>query len=295
MIAALYVQDRGAYFGRPDVDPWPESRDARLYDGPWPVVAHPPCASWGRYAKPTPQSTARGPLLGDDAGCFRAALAAVERFGGVLEHPRDTKAWCHPLAGTDTRPLPVPAARGWTRSLVRPGWSCLVDQGHYGHVAQKPTWLYYVGDAEPPPLVWGPSSPPPIGSGARRGNLESMSKRARASTPAAFADLLVGLAHAARGHGCRAFDPDSDCPECQIVWAEMVDAMSRVGANVRVTLPADVAPWFDEGALGASWIADVVNVNGDSLDVTNPDGGVEPVDIQFCRPWKPGTFQRWSA
>ena len=49
MIAALYVQKAGAYFGLPDVDPWDEARDARLYAGPHRVVAHPPCQRWGRY------------------------------------------------------------------------------------------------------------------------------------------------------------------------------------------------------------------------------------------------------
>jgi len=49
MIAALYVQTNGCYFGLPDVDPWDEKRDARLYAGPWAVVAHPPCERWGRY------------------------------------------------------------------------------------------------------------------------------------------------------------------------------------------------------------------------------------------------------
>jgi hypothetical protein len=42
LIAALYVETGGVYYGLPDVDPWDEARDARLYDGPWPVVAHPP-------------------------------------------------------------------------------------------------------------------------------------------------------------------------------------------------------------------------------------------------------------
>ena len=49
-IAALYVQKNGCYFGLPDVDPWDEERDARLYAGPHPVVAHPPCARWCRLA-----------------------------------------------------------------------------------------------------------------------------------------------------------------------------------------------------------------------------------------------------
>ena len=46
MIAALYVQRGGVYFDLAGVDPWDEQRDARRYAGPWPVVAHPPCARW---------------------------------------------------------------------------------------------------------------------------------------------------------------------------------------------------------------------------------------------------------
>lgn len=36
-VAALFVEDGGCYFGLPNVDPWPESRDARAYPGPWPA------------------------------------------------------------------------------------------------------------------------------------------------------------------------------------------------------------------------------------------------------------------
>jgi hypothetical protein len=43
IIAALYVETDGCYFGLPDVDPWDEARDARRYDGPHPVVSHTPC------------------------------------------------------------------------------------------------------------------------------------------------------------------------------------------------------------------------------------------------------------
>ena len=51
-VAALFVQPDGCYAGLPEVDAWPEQRDARKYRGPWPVVAHPPCQLWGAFAPP---------------------------------------------------------------------------------------------------------------------------------------------------------------------------------------------------------------------------------------------------
>lgn len=91
MIAALYVETGGCYFGLPGVDPWDVTRDARNYAGQHPVVAHPPCQRWGRFW----HGSTRKPhqfKLGDDGGCFAAALAAVRKFGGVLEHPADSHA-----------------------------------------------------------------------------------------------------------------------------------------------------------------------------------------------------------
>ena len=189
MIAALYVDPTGPYAGRPGVDAWAlPTRDARTYAGPYPVVAHPPCAAWGRYAKPTPESTARGPLRGDDGGCFRAALASVLAFGGVLEHPADSYAW-------RAFGLATPAPMGWTPDPTRPNvWTCRVEQGHYGHAARKPTWLLYSGRTPPPALVWGPAPDVQRPWSGRRGVLECMSKRQRRLTPEPFAALLVSLA-----------------------------------------------------------------------------------------------------
>lgn len=201
MIAALFVMPDGPYANRPDVDLWPESRDARLYDGPWPVVAHPPCQRWGRYWFGGPSCKVRK-KLGDDGGCFESALDSVRRWGGVLEHPEASHAW-----GTFGLAAPKKSG-GWERDLSG-GWSCCVEQGHYGHPARKATWLYYVGKAEPPALVWGKSSATARlddgyhskehraaakAAGIKRRSLERLSIRQRTVTPDHFAELLIGLA-----------------------------------------------------------------------------------------------------
>lgn len=190
MIAALYVQRHGVYLGVPGVDPWDVARDARRYDGPWPVVAHPPCNRWSRLAG---QVAARGGApKGDDAGCFSAALAAVRRWGGVLEHPAHSEAW---RAFRLTAP---PAAGGWVRSIDG-GWVCHLEQGHYGHLAPKATWLYACGVDSPPDLVWGPSAAEMVVTTSRRsrGVKREMPKRLRSTTPPPFRDLLLSIAAAA--------------------------------------------------------------------------------------------------
>ena len=76
-IAALYVQSKGAYFNLPGVDPWDQKRDARLYAGPYPVVAHPPCARWCRLAGLVEKRW--GHKRGEDDGCFAAAAFVTAR------------------------------------------------------------------------------------------------------------------------------------------------------------------------------------------------------------------------
>lgn len=201
-VAALYVQTNGCYFGLPDVDPWDVTRDARKYAGPWPVVAHPPCERWGRYWFGGPSAKVRR-IKGDDGGCFKAALEAVRRWGGVLEHPEASAAWAHfGLAAP-------PKWGGWHVADFHGGWTCCVEQGHYGHRAKKATWLYARGVVLPQ-LKWGPSSATVrlnrgYRSAAERrklaryeGAIERLSKTERAATPLPFRDLLLSMARSVR-------------------------------------------------------------------------------------------------
>lgn len=200
IVAALFVQKGGCYFGLPNVDPWDESRDARKYAGPWPIVAHPPCARWGRYwfGGPTIVRQKR-PYLekGDDGGCFSSALAAVRRWGGVIEHPEGSHAWR--AFGL----IPPPRSGGWVAADFDGGWTCCVEQGAYGHRARKATWLYAYG-VELPSLRWGrvPGKFDIIDDSAKgdrarqvkTGICQQMSKRKRAATPDPFRDLLLSIA-----------------------------------------------------------------------------------------------------
>lgn len=144
-VAALFVAKDGAYFGLDGVDPWDEDRDARTYAGPYPVVAHPPCAAWSRLAGF--RQAVHGYKRGEDGGCFKAALHAVRAYGGVLEHPAHTDAF-------KTFGLPRPTVRqGWTLDMDG-GASCYIEQGRYGLPVKKATWLYAYG-VDLPELRWG--------------------------------------------------------------------------------------------------------------------------------------------
>lgn len=211
-VAALFVQKGGAYYGLPGVDPWDEERDARQYPGPHPVVAHPPCQRWGRFWAGQPlwiKRTGERKVKGDDGGCFAAALDAVRRYGGVLEHPWGSHAW--PYFNINTPPrnggwiaAELPGLSRWQ------GWTCCVEQGRYGHYARKPTLLYAVG-TDLPALDWG-HSPAIFPKWAidkhgleyckRAGELAfqggGKDSTARIHTPEPFRDILIAMARSVK-------------------------------------------------------------------------------------------------
>lgn len=126
-VSVLFARADSVYKTLPGVDVWDQARDARNWPGGNPVVAHPPCRMWGRlrqFAHGTPEEKALGPW----------AVSRVREFGGVLEHPAYSMLWAH--CGLP-RPGQFPDDFG--------GWSIEIQQFHWGHRAEKATWLYIVG------------------------------------------------------------------------------------------------------------------------------------------------------
>jgi len=184
-VAALYVERGGSYWDLPNIDPWDEARDARLYDGPHPVVAHPPCQRWHMLSA---VNHARwGFRINEDGGCFASALAAVRKWGGVLEHPAQSRAFRF-------HGIPHPRMRGWQRTFDG-DWITEVDQAAYGHRARKATWLLASG-CDLPKLDWRKTrGTHQIGAFDR--TLPDLPKIEVAATPEAFRDLLIDLARSA--------------------------------------------------------------------------------------------------
>ena len=188
-VAALFVESNGCYFLN-GIDAWDINRDARLYDGHLPVIAHPPCQLWGNMAFVNYKRWGgehNKPF--NDGGCFESALKNVNRCYGVLEHPAKTRAFKY--FGIE-KPINI----GWNK--FDDYWACEVWQSAYGHRANKATWLYYVGKNQPFELRWErPKGTHQIGFQDQRGkskNKPTLSKKEANATPIEFRDELIRLA-----------------------------------------------------------------------------------------------------
>lgn len=191
MIAALFVQENGCYSKLEGVDPWPQSRDARKYEGPYAVVAHPPCQLWGALASVNfARWGGEHNRPGNDHGCFKSAVQSVQNWHGVLEHPAKTRAFA-------AHGIPKPKGEGWFQFGPN-DYVCEVWQSAYGHRANKATWLYYRGYQAPLELRWDrPRGSHQVGFQDSRGkarNKPTLGKVEANATPLAFRDELIALA-----------------------------------------------------------------------------------------------------
>lgn len=184
-VAILFARRDSIYKSLPACDVWDEDRDARLWLGRLPVVAHPPCRLWAKlrqFAKAANPEAERSLAV--------LAVQAVQLYGGVLEHPAESTLWMH--CG-----LPQPG-----RAPDRfGGWTAQIRQCDWGHKAAKLTWLYIVG-CHPDDLPLLPPRADPTGlikpqRGVPR-TLKIVSKAEREQTPPALARWLVDVARRTR-------------------------------------------------------------------------------------------------
>ena len=178
-VAVLFARSDSVYKSNPLCDVYDIDRDARNFGGGSSIVAHPPCRAWGRlrkFAQPRP----------DEKELARFAVAKIRKEGGVLEHPAESTLW-----GDQLLPFPGRAPDEFGR------WTMAIDQYHFGHRAEKATWLYIVGchPDDLPEIPHREGSPThcirPTKSYPR---LPSVTKAEREHTPPALAEWLVEVA-----------------------------------------------------------------------------------------------------
>lgn len=181
-VAILFARRDSNYKLMPGCDVYDADRDARTFRGGLPVVAHPPCRSWGRlraFANPVP-------------GERENALWAVEQVqaeGGVLEHPDGSTLW-----GSANLPKPgcEPDQYG--------GWRFAAPQKWWGHRAEKNTWFYIVGvgarDIPAIPIILGEATHV-VQSRKRHDYRPHITKAEREHTPPLLCEWLVTLARSA--------------------------------------------------------------------------------------------------
>jgi len=185
-VAVLFAREDSIYKTLSGTDVYDEPRDARTFTGGCPIVAHPPCRTWGCLKAFATAAPAHEHALGP------WAIDQVRRNGGVLEHPRGSTLFreCGIVPGG------LPDEWG--------GITIEVDQFHWGHKARKRTLLYIVGTRNLPPIPHRPGKPthvidrPGRARKAERPNsaglLPWVSHREREATPPAFAEWLVEVA-----------------------------------------------------------------------------------------------------
>lgn len=181
-VAVLFARKDSIYKQFEECDVYDIERNALTYPGGLPIIAHPPCRSFGRL-----KAFSNGDNKEKQLAIW--AVRQVRKYGGVLEHPETSSLW-------KQLGLPLMQQRDkWG------GFTLSIDQSWFGHRARKRTWLYIVGV--------GPSEIPAysmnfqmvefwVGSGCRKLKKPVISKKERETTPPNFAKWLIELAQSTR-------------------------------------------------------------------------------------------------
>lgn len=141
-------------------DTWTKQRNFKNYTGNEPIIAHPPCRGWGKFKWRSNHET-------HERGYAIWALQYINKYGGILEHPKSSDIWNH--------------------KEVREDCKFPIQQSDYGHKARKDTILYIVG-------VSRRHLPRPgLNLGNPDGKIEYLSKSLREHTPIDLARYLIKI------------------------------------------------------------------------------------------------------
>lgn len=163
-------------------DVYDEDRDMNTYNGDSIVICHPPCRAWGRL-----KHMAR-PKDGEKELAIKC-VGHVRANGGVLEHPIHSSLW---------KDQGLPKHNEGVDEYG--GFTILIDQFDFGHIAHKPTWLYIKGCKESdipalPPKRLDVATHSIAGSSKRGGvkGTKCCSRKTREATPILLIKWLLDL------------------------------------------------------------------------------------------------------
>ncbi len=187
-VSALFVRSDSIY-KELGIDCWDIERDARLWPGGNPIIAHPPCRAWGQLshmAKPRP----------DEKELAIWSINQIRKYGGVLEHPRASKLW---------KEMNLPIGNQIDEFG---GFSLSVNQHWWGHKAKKATLLYICGckrnEIPAIPLRFELVEYAVLQGNLRAGDpryLKRITEKEREATPINFAKWLIEVALKCKKNG----------------------------------------------------------------------------------------------
>lgn len=132
MITVLCVR-KDSIYKKLDCDCYDKEWDMNIWLGGNSVIAHPPCAQWGKFRQFATDNQVEKQLA-------IKCINLVRKWGGIIEHPSSSKIFGYPAS---EEILPLPGLRDkWG------GYSICINQHWFGHQCEKKTLLYIVGVEE---------------------------------------------------------------------------------------------------------------------------------------------------
>lgn len=125
MISVLFTRKDSVYKSM-NLDCYDIERNALTWAGGNPIIAHPPCRSWGQlshFANPRP----------GEKELAIYSINQIRKYGGVLEHPRASRLW---------KEMNLPLGK---QTDEYGGYTISINQSWFGHKAEKKTLLYICG------------------------------------------------------------------------------------------------------------------------------------------------------